>query len=154
MAAVDKITRTSYGAGDAVQCFDQGAEGKLELTLNGFHTTFSYRTRITAAQAIPLKLIDQLAGGSLVITAIDLKPANANADVDIQIGLGLSGITTVIYSNPSLGAGRPDGRGNGGGIIAMGADNEDLYLTCTDPTGYGGAAGAIDVLCTYGKRTL
>jgi hypothetical protein len=153
MAAVDKITRVSYGAGDAVQCFDQGAEGKLELTLNGFHTTFSYRVRITSAQT-NVKLIDQPAGGTLVFTAIDVKPGNANSDVDIQLGLGLSGITTVIYSHPALGAGRPDGRGNGGGIIAMGADGEDLYVTCTDPTGFGGAAGAIDVLCTYGKRTL
>jgi hypothetical protein len=153
MAAVDKITKTSYGAGDAVQAFDQGTEGKLQLSLNGFHTTFSYWVRITGAQT-NYQLIAQGAGGTLVLTAIDVRPANANADVDIQIGLGLAGITTVIYSNPSLTAGRPDGRGNGGGIIAMGADNEDLYLTCTNPTGFGGAAGAIDVLCTYGKRTL
>jgi hypothetical protein len=80
------------------------------------------------------------AGTKIVVTHITVTADNANTtDVQCRIGFGAASTPgndsdDVILSHPGIPPGGGITIGNGGGIIGVGADGEDLRITCEDPT--------------------
>jgi hypothetical protein len=93
------------------------------------------------------------AGTSVVITMIDVMASGANTvDVKVRIGFGtasvpaasLTGVNGVVLSHSKVKPGSGVVKGDGSGVIAQGASDEELRITCDDPVG-----GAITVTITY-----
>lgn len=80
-------------------------------------------------------------GLKIVVTHITVAADNANTgDVGFRIGFGTANTPAedaagLVLAHPGLDGGAGMILGNGGGIIGVGADNEDLRLTCEDPAG-------------------
>ncbi len=95
-------------------------------------------------------LISVSAGTKIVVTHITVTCDGANsADTQVRIGFGTANTPAndaakVLLSHPGIKPGGGIGLGNGGGILGIGADDEDLRITCEDPTG-----GALDVVVGY-----
>ncbi len=91
-------------------------------------------------------------GSKIVITHISCKADSTNTvGVSVKIGFGTASIsaasssgTVGIVLEGVIAAGGELSAGNGSGIIAIGADNEDLRITSDDPT-----TGAIRVTYSY-----
>lgn len=89
-------------------------------------------------------------GTAIVITMIDCVAQNANTtSVSVRMGFGTSTTPAadaagVVFFHPGIPPGSGQVRGNGSGIIGIGASNEDLRLTCDDPVG-----GSISIIVTY-----
>jgi len=93
------------------------------------------------------------AGTSVVVTMIDVMASGANTvDVKVRIGFGtasvpaasLTGVNGLVLSHPKIKAGSGVVKGSGAGVIAQGASDEELRITCDSPT-----SGAITVTVTY-----
>lgn len=95
-------------------------------------------------------LVTVSSGTKIVVTHVTVTADNANTgDVAVRIGFGTANTPSADAAGIILAhAGVPKGSGvsvgNGAGIIGIGADNEDLRLTCEDPAG-----GAIDIVVGY-----
>jgi len=88
-------------------------------------------------------------GLKIVVTAIQVTADNANTVFpSVRIGFGTASTPTttgVVASHPGVPAGGGFSRGDGSGIIGIGADNEDLRWTISAaPTG-----GSVRVVVTY-----
>lgn len=107
----------------------------------------SYRANYTTAQT-DAAFLTVAAGQKAIVTQAQIVASNANtASPACRVGFGTSTCPVdagVIISHPGIPAGGGVSRGNGEGIIAEGADNEDIRVTCGVPTG-----GSIDVIITY-----
>jgi hypothetical protein len=83
------------------------------------------------------------AGTKVVITQIWVKAdKNNSGNVAVKIGFGTANVPTPALTgvaglivDEDLGAGEGHQIGNGAGIVAIGADGEELRLTCDDPAG-------------------
>lgn len=88
------------------------------------------------------------AGAKIVVTAIEVICANANTvDTAVYVGFGTANTPTtagVVLTHPGIAAGSGVAIGNGAGMIAVGADNEDLRITCGAPT-----TGSIRIRVSY-----
>lgn len=96
------------------------------------------------------------AGTIYVITAIEVTLSkDTSVTVGYRIGFGTStvpaegsanadAVDKVVSSHPGLAAGSGVIKGNGGGIIGIGGDGEELRITCGAATG-----GKIRVVVTY-----
>lgn len=92
------------------------------------------------------------AGAKIVVTQISAVCDAANSvNVAVKIGFGTANVPTpalagvaqmLLEGNYAAGAGQQ--KGDGSGMIGVGADNEDLRLTCGSPTG-----GALYVTYSY-----
>ena|SRR4029077_14015185 len=88
-------------------------------------------------------LLSVSAGAKIVITQISAVCDAANtANVAVRIGFGTASVPSPSLSGTNglvidgvFGPGSGQQKGVGGGIIAIGADDEDLRLTCGDPVG-------------------
>lgn len=88
-------------------------------------------------------LVTVSAGTKIVVTRLTVICDNANTgDCRVAIGFGTANVPTAALAgvNGMLVDGSFDGGagvtiGDGSGIIGIGADNEDLRLTCSDPAG-------------------
>lgn len=95
-------------------------------------------------------LVTVSTGSKIVVTMIQVMCDKANTvDVAVRIGFGTANTPAadaagIVTSHPGIAAGSGIVAGNGGGIIGVGADNEDLRLTCEDPV-----TGAVDIIVTY-----
>jgi hypothetical protein len=97
-------------------------------------------------------LITVTAGTKIVVTAISATCSAANSgSVAVRIGFAAATLaaaseagTTGILLEGKFGAGGGHQRGNGAGILGVGADAEDLRITCDDPVG-----GSLFVTMTY-----
>jgi hypothetical protein len=94
-------------------------------------------TNFTAAQT-DTKLVTIAAGNKIIVTKASVYVDNA-CSVDVA-----ATITTTITKHPGIAAGSGFVEGSGSGIIAIGADDEDLIFTCEVPTG-----GSIQVNISY-----
>jgi hypothetical protein len=86
------------------------------------------------------------AGTIYVITGITVTCSNANAtSPSVRIGFGAAavptqgttgadGVAKVLLSHPGIAPGSGMVKGHAGGIVGIGGDGEDLYITCTTPT--------------------
>lgn len=93
------------------------------------------------------------AGTKVVVTAMAVTADHANtADVSVKIGFGATtipadsstGANGILLDHPGIAAGSGVVIGNGAGILGIGADGEELRLTCEDPVG-----GSIAVTFSY-----
>lgn len=86
------------------------------------------------------------AGTKYVITSITVTASAANTvNTSVRLGFGTTGVpaqgtsgadavTKVVLSHPNIPAGSGVVKGNGSGIVGIGGDGEELYITCSAPT--------------------
>lgn len=98
-------------------------------------------------------LLTVAAPNRIVLTALQVLAAGSNTvDVAVRVGLGLvavpaptlAGTDKIALDHPGIKAGGGVAVGDGSGVLAIGAADEDLRLTCADPVG-----GAITVTYSY-----
>lgn len=90
------------------------------------------------------------AGTAIVVTMIDVMASNANTvNVSTRVGFGTANTPAadalqMLLFHPGVPPGGGAVKGNGAGIIGIGASNEDVRLTCDDPV-----SGSISIIVTY-----
>lgn len=119
----------------------------VPFMIGGHPNSVTVEAAYTAAQT-DAAIITISTGSKIVVTAISVTCDNANSvDVGYRVGFGTANTPTttgVVSTHPGVAPGSGVVEGNGGGIIGIGADNEDLRITCEVPTG-----GSIRVKVTY-----
>lgn len=119
----------------------------VPFVMGGHPNVISRRDAYTAAQT-DTALVTVAAGLKIVVTRVLLTCANSNSvDVSARVGFGTANTPTgagVVASHPGIAKGGGFNTGDGSGILGVGADNEDLRLTCSVPTG-----GSIEVVTSY-----
>jgi hypothetical protein len=98
-------------------------------------------------------LVTVSAGTKIAVTNIAAICDNANTgDVAVRVGFAAaslsaaatSGIAGIVMSHPGIASGSGYNRGDGSGVLGVGADGEDLRITCEDPAG-----GSIRIIASY-----
>lgn len=124
----------------------------IPYSIGGHPNVITEEFHFTTAQT-NAALVTVGVGTKIVVTAIDATLDHATSvDVGVRVGFAVatltaassSGVTGIVLSHPGLAAGSGLARGNGSGIIGVGADNEDLRITSEVPTD-----GALRVTVTY-----
>lgn len=118
----------------------------VPFVIGGHPNVVTLRANYTTAQTNAA--IITVASGKIVVTECSVLVDNA-CSVDVQVRIGFAAATTptttgVVLTHPGIAAGSGVVRGNGSGVLGVGADGEDLRITSEVPTG-----GSIDVLVTY-----
>ncbi len=136
---------TAVAAGDRTDGY-ANRDG-IPFIMGGHMNTVTRRDNFTTAQT-DQALVTVSAGTKIVVTQLMITADNGNS-VDVQARVGFGTATTptgagVVGSHPGVPPGGGFTMGNGGGILGIGADDEDLRLTSEVPTG-----GSIDVVTTY-----
>lgn len=124
----------------------------IQFVIGGHPNTQLIQANITDADGAQTNaaLITVSAGTKIVVTHITVTADGANTtDVQCRIGFGTANTPSndaakVLLSHPGIKAGSGISLGNGGGILGVGADDEDLRITCEDPV-----SGALDVVVGY-----
>ena len=119
----------------------------IPFVIGGHPNIVTFEAAYTAAQTDTA--IVTIAGGlKIVVTEIEALCDNANTvDVGVRVGFGATTTPTttgVVLTHPGIAPGSGVVRGNGSGILGVGADGEDLRITCEVPT-----TGSIRVLVSY-----
>ena len=116
----------------------------VPFVIAGHPNILCLRAQYTSAQT-NVAIVTIAAGLKIVVTSIAVTTDNANgADMSVRIGFGvlnLTGTTGMILSHPGIAAGSGVVMGDGSGILGIGADDEDLRITCE--------AGTVDVVVSY-----
>ncbi len=119
----------------------------IPFMMGGHMNSVTRRDNFTTAQT-DQALVTVSGGTKIVVTRQKVTADNANSvDVQVRVGFGATNTPTavgVVGSHPGIPPGGGYTEGNGGGILGIGADGEDLRLTSEVPTG-----GSIDVVTTY-----
>lgn len=98
-------------------------------------------------------LVTVSAGTKIAVTNIAAICDNANTgDVAVRVGFAAAslsaaattGIAGIVMSHPGIAAGSGYNRGDGSGVLGVGADGEDLRITCEDPAG-----GSVRIVASY-----
>jgi hypothetical protein len=113
----------------------------------GGHPNIQSSEYYTTGAATNDNIQPALAGGlKYVITSISaIASAENTVSPSVRIGFGASTITAqgasgadavtkIVLSHPGIPAGSGIVKGNGAGIVGIGADGEELRITCTEPT--------------------
>lgn len=124
----------------------------LQAMIGGSLGTLSQNLTVTDADGAQTDtaIITVSAGTAIVVTAIEVTADNANTgDCGVRIGFGTANTPAqdaakVVLNHTGIAAGSGIVKGNGGGIIGIGASNEDLRVTCEDPAG-----GNLSITVTY-----
>jgi hypothetical protein len=133
---------TAEDAGDKTRVL--GTRAGQIFTLGGHPNIISRSHEVAdsdGAQSDAL-LVDISAGSKIVVTRMNVRADQSNSgNVEVRIGFGatvpaasLAGTNKIII-HEDLAAGDGHQIGSGDGIIAVGADGEDLRVTCEDPAG-------------------
>lgn len=117
------------------------------FSLGGHPNVVTRRDNYTTAQT-DTAIVSVSTGSKIVVLRQSVLASNANSvDVAVRIGFGTSSTPTgagVVLAHPGVAKGSGVVEGNGGAILGIGADDEDLRITSGVPTG-----GSIDVVTTY-----
>jgi len=144
-AIAHKTSPTAVAADDRTTWY--GNRHGVPFIIGGHPNIKSLRANYTAVQA-NVAIITEAAGMACVVTQIQVTASNNNTvSPSVLIGFGTATTPTgdqVVLAHPGVPPGGGCSRGDGSGIIAIGASDEDLRITCSVPTG-----GSIDVLVTY-----
>ena len=136
---------TAVAAADRTDLYANRAG--IPFVIGGHPNIITLEAAYTAAQT-DASIITVSAGTKIVVTAIDVVCDNANTvAVAVRVGFGTTTTPTttgVVLTHPGVAAGSGISRGNGGGMLGVGADDADLRITCGVPT-----TGSIRVLVTY-----
>lgn len=141
---------TAVAASDRTNLLASRA-GQL-FTIGGHPNILSQNLQITDADGAQTDtaIITAAANVAIVVTAIEVTADNGNSvDVSVRIGFGTANTPAadaakVLLFHPGIAAGSGVIKGNGGGIIGIGASDEDLRLTCEDPVN-----GSVSITVTY-----
>jgi len=119
----------------------------VPFVIGGYPNLVTLRTNYTGAQT-DAAIVTVGAGTKIAVTQVQVTVDNAvTTTPSIRIGFGTANTPTtvgVVASHPGVAGGGGFTRGDGSGVIGIGADNEDLRCTCTVPT-----SGSIDVCVSY-----
>lgn len=118
----------------------------IPFVLGGHPNSITLEAAYTSAQT-NTAVVTISTGSKIVVTQALADCDNANTN-DTGLRLGFATATTptttgVILTHPGIPKGGGVSRGNGAGIIGIGADDEDLRVTSEDP------GGAVRVNVTY-----
>ena len=148
MAGVQAV---AFGATpDVADALDAGAaianRHRIPFVLGG-HPNIQSSEYFTSGAITDDNILPAIAAGSAyVITGIMVTCSNANVtSPSVRIGFGTANVPSqgatnadavakVILSHPGIAPGSGVVKGNGSGIIGIGASDEELRLTCTTPT--------------------
>lgn len=119
----------------------------IPWVMGGHPNIVTIEVATTGAQT-DVAIVTISTGLKIVVTQVQVVTDNANtAFPQVRVGFGTANTPTttgVVLTHPGLPAGGGVSRGDGSGIIGIGADNEDLRYTCAAPTG-----GSLRVLVSY-----
>lgn len=119
----------------------------VPFVIGGHPNPVTIEAAYTAAQT-DTAIVTVSSGLKIVVTRIKVVADNANTvDVGYRVGFAATNTPTtagVVSSHPGLAAGSGVTEGNGGGILGVGADGEDLRITSEVPT-----TGSMRVVVTY-----
>lgn len=119
----------------------------IPWVIGGHPNIVTLEAAYTAAQT-DAAIITISTGSKIVVTQIQMTADNANSvDVGFRVGFGTANTPTttgVVLTHPGVAAGSGVSRGDGSGILGIGADNEDLRITSEVPT-----SGSIRILVSY-----
>ena len=119
----------------------------IPFVIAGHPNTVTVRATYTSVQT-DIAIVTQGAGGKIIVTEITVALSNDMASSPlVRIGFGTANTPTttgVVFSHPGMFAGQDSHRGNGSGILGIGADNEDLRITTGTIT-----TGTVDVVVSY-----
>lgn len=119
----------------------------VPFVLGGHPNIVAHRANYTGGQT-DTALVTVGSGTKVVVTRCSALVDNAvSVDVAVRVGFGASATPTgdgVVLSHPGIVSGSGVVEGAGSGILGVGADGEDLRVTCGPPTG-----GSVDVLVSY-----
>jgi len=138
---------TAVAAGDRTDLYANRAG--IPFSIGGHPNIVTIRANYTSAQT-DQAIVTVSAGSKIIVTQIQAVCDAANtADVAVRVGFG--GTTTptttgVVLTHPGIKSGSGSGisRGDGSGILGIGADGEDLRITSEDPT-----SGSLDIMVSY-----
>lgn len=116
------------------------------FVIDGHPNAITNGQNFTGAQT-DTALVSVNSGTKIVVTGIQVTVSNATlASPSVKIGFGTANVPSsgagIVFWHPGIPAG--GGAGRQGGILAIGADGEDIRLTCDAPT-----SGSISVVVTY-----
>ena len=136
---------TAVAAADRTDLF-ANRHGVL-FVMSGHPNTQTVRANYTAAQT-NTAIVTVATGLKIVVTRVTVAASKANT-VNTSVVIGFATATTptttgVVAAHPNIDPGGGFSTGSGGGILGVGADDEDLRITSSVPTG-----GSIDVLVSY-----
>lgn len=119
----------------------------IVFVIGGHPNAIPIRANYTAAQT-NTAIVTVSAGTKIVVTRVTVTADKANS-VDVAVRIGFHTATTptgtgCFAAHPGIEAGGGFTIGDGSGILGVGADGEDILITCEVPTG-----GSIDVVITY-----
>jgi hypothetical protein len=119
----------------------------IPFMIGGHPNVITIEAAYTAAQT-DTALVTISTGSKIVVTQVQVIADAANTvKPQARVGFGTANTPTttgVVLTHPGIPAGGGVSRGNGSGIIGIGADNEDLRVTCAVPT-----TGSLRVIATY-----
>lgn len=146
LKAISYATQTAVAAGDRhdAVCDRHGSQ----FVIGGHPDVVTLRTQFTAAQT-NVALVTVAAGTRIVVTQLQVTLDNASTVFPlVRIGFGAVSTPTttgVLAAHGGVPAGGGFSRGDGSGILGVGADDEDLRITTV-----GTATGnGVEVVITY-----
>lgn len=136
---------TAVTAGQRTKAYANRAG--VPFVMGGHPNVKTIELAFTAAQT-DVAIVTVATGLKIVVTECEVLCSHANSvDVAVRIGFGTSTTPTttgVVLTHPNIAAGSGVIRGNGSGILGVGADDEDLRITATVPT-----SGSARALVSY-----
>ena len=136
---------TAVAAADRTDLYANRAG--VPFVIGGHPNIITRRDNFTTAQT-DTALVTVAGGSKIVVTRVTVTMDEANTvGVGFRVGFGAANTPTgagVVASHPGVVGGGGITIGDGSGILGVGADGEDLRLTCDVPTG-----GSIDVNVSY-----
>jgi hypothetical protein len=136
---------TAVAAADVTDWYANRAG--IPFVIGGHPNIVSLEVAYTTAQT-NAAIVTVGSGVKIVVTEIRATCDNANTvDTGVRVGLGATTTPTttgVVLTHPGIAPGSGDSRGDGSGILAIGADNDDLRITSEVPTG-----GSLRILVSY-----
>jgi len=136
---------TAVAAGDRTDGFANRAG--VPWVMGGHPNILTLEAEYTSAQT-NAAIITVGSGAKIVVTQIQALCANSNS-VDVAARIGFATATTptttgVVLTHPGIAPGSGVSRGDGSGILGVGADGEDLRITSGAAT-----SGALRILVSY-----
>lgn len=120
---------------------------RIPFTIGGHPALVTLENATTIAQT-DAAFVTVGAGSKIVVTQIQAVTDEATT-VGVGFRVGFGAVTTptttgVVLTHPGMVPGSGVSRGDGAGMLGVGADGEDLRLTCEVPTG-----GSLRILVSY-----
>lgn len=120
----------------------------VPFVIGGHPNVQTIRAQYTDAQS-NTAIVSVSAGSKIVVTQVQVTASNANTvSPSVVIGFGTSTTPTgagVLAAHAGVPGGGGFSRGDGSGILGIGADDEDVRITSDTPA----SGGAIDVVISY-----